>query len=198
MTEVELVQGIVQIIDEPTVVHYQRIFGIAKTDALSGGQTRELSRGLLNSFVVALPTAIISTAIAMLAGYAFGRFIFPGQRSLLFTLLLTRVPPGRPPFLLSPLRQGSRLAFGKARYVATTTASGASPSAAKAGAEMHYDRDGLSARELWCGRPGLFCFMERGPSAAIGVLAARRQHSGRNRCPKPGGITCCGDGDGGG
>jgi len=93
MTEAELVQGIVQTIDEPTVIHYQRIFGIAKTDALSGGQTRELSRGLLNSFVVALPTAIISTAIAMLAGYAFGRFTFPGQRSLLFTLLLTRVLP---------------------------------------------------------------------------------------------------------
>jgi len=93
MTEAELVQGIVQIIDEPTFGHYQRIFGIAETDALSGGQTRQLSRGLLNSFVVALPTAIISTAIAMLAGYAFGRFTFPGQRSLLFTLLLTRVLP---------------------------------------------------------------------------------------------------------
>jgi len=87
------VQGIVQIIDEPTFGHYRRIFGITETDALSGGQTKQLSLALLNSFIVALPTAIISTAIAMLAGYAFGRFTFPGQRSLLFTLLLTRVLP---------------------------------------------------------------------------------------------------------
>ena len=93
MTEAELVQGIVQIIDEPTFGHYRRIFGITETDALSGGQTKQLSLALLNSFIVALPTAIISTAIAMLAGYAFGRFTFPGQRSLLFTLLLTRVLP---------------------------------------------------------------------------------------------------------
>jgi multiple sugar transport system permease protein len=93
MTEAELVQGIVQMIDEPSFGHYRRIFGIAETDALSGGQTKQLSLALLNSFVVALPTAIIATAIAILAGYAFGRFTFPGQRSLLFTLLLTRVLP---------------------------------------------------------------------------------------------------------
>ena len=93
MTEAELVQGIVQIIDKPTLGHYLRIFGVAEADALSGGQTKQLSLALLNSFIVALPTAIISTAIAMLAGYAFGRFTFPGQRTLLFTLLLTRVLP---------------------------------------------------------------------------------------------------------
>ena len=83
MTEAELVQGIVQMIDKPTPGHCWRIFGIAETDALSGGQTKQLSLALLNNFIVALPTAIISTAIAMLAGYAFGRFTFPGQRSLL-------------------------------------------------------------------------------------------------------------------
>ena len=93
MTKSELVEGIVQVIDEPTLEHYRRIFGIAETDALSGGQTKQLSKGFLNSLIVALPTALIATAIAALSGYAFGRFKFPGQMSLLLALLFTRILP---------------------------------------------------------------------------------------------------------
>lgn len=93
MTKSELVEGIVQAIDEPTLEHYRRIFGIAETDALSGGQTKQLSKGFLNSLIVALPTALIATAIATLSGYAFGRFKFPGQLSLLLALLFTRILP---------------------------------------------------------------------------------------------------------
>ena len=93
MTKSELVEGIVQSIDEPTLEHYRRIFGIAETDALSGGQTKQLSKGFLNSLIVALPTALIATAIAALSGYAFGRFKFPGQMSLLLALLFTRILP---------------------------------------------------------------------------------------------------------
>ena len=93
MTKSELVEGIVQNIDEPTLEHYRRIFGIAKTDALSGGQTKQLSKGFLNSLIVALPTALIATAIATLSGYAFGRFKFPGKLGLLFALLFTRILP---------------------------------------------------------------------------------------------------------
>ena len=42
---------------------------------------------------MALPTALIATAIATVAGYAFGRFEFSGRMGLLFVLLLTRVLP---------------------------------------------------------------------------------------------------------
>lgn len=93
MTESELTEGIVQGIDDPTLEHYKRIFGHAEEEAIFGGQTKLIGQGFLNSLVVALPTAIIGTAIATLAGYAFGRFQFPGKTGLLFGLLLTRVLP---------------------------------------------------------------------------------------------------------
>ena len=93
MTKAEVVEGIVQTIDRPTLENYLRIFGFAETDALFGGQTRLIGRGFLNSFIVALPTALMATAIATLAGYAFGRFEFPGRTGLLFCLLVTRVLP---------------------------------------------------------------------------------------------------------
>ena len=93
MTKPEIVEGIVQTIDRPTLDNYARIVGIAETDALFGGQTRQIGLGFLNSLIVALPTALIATAIATVAGYAFGRFEFSGRMGLLFALLLTRVLP---------------------------------------------------------------------------------------------------------
>ena len=93
MTDSELSEGIVQAIDEPTLEHYKRIFGHAEKEAIFGGQTKLLGQGFLNSLIVALPVAIISTTIATLAGYAFGRFQFPAKTGLLFGLLLTRVLP---------------------------------------------------------------------------------------------------------
>ena len=93
MTDSELSEGIVQHIDEPTLEHYKRIFGHADKEAIFGGQTKLIGQGFLNSLIVALPVAIIGTAIATLAGYAFGRFHFPAKTGLLFGLLLTRVLP---------------------------------------------------------------------------------------------------------
>ena len=93
MTDSELSEGIVQRIDEPTLEHYKRIFGHADKEAIFGGQTKLIGQGFLNSLIVALPVAIIGTAIATLAGYAFGRFHFPAKTGLLFGLLLTRVLP---------------------------------------------------------------------------------------------------------
>lgn len=93
MTESELTEGIVQTIDDPTLEHYKRIFGHAEEEAIFGGQTKLIGQGFLNSLIVALPVAVIGTAIATLAGYAFGRFQFPGKTGLLFGLLLTRVLP---------------------------------------------------------------------------------------------------------
>ena len=93
MTKPEVADGIVQAIDAPTLENYLRIFGIAETGALFDGQTRQIGLGFLNSFIVALPTAVCATAIATLSGYAFGRFEFPGRMGLLFCLLITRVLP---------------------------------------------------------------------------------------------------------
>ena len=93
MTDSELSEGIVQGIDEPTLENYKRIFGHADKEAIFGGQTKLIGQGFLNSLVVSLPVAIIGTAIATLAGYAFGRFQFPAKTGLLFGLLLTRVLP---------------------------------------------------------------------------------------------------------
>ena len=93
MTDSELSEGIVQNIDEPTLEHYKRIFGHADKEAIFGGQTKLIGQGFLNSLIVSLPVAIIGTAIATLAGYAFGRFHFPAKTGLLFGLLLTRVLP---------------------------------------------------------------------------------------------------------
>ena len=93
MNKPEIVEGIVQTIDAPTFENYARILGIAETDALFGGQTRQIGLGFLNSLIVALPTALAATAIATVAGYAFGRFDFSGRMGLLFALLVTRVLP---------------------------------------------------------------------------------------------------------
>ena len=93
MTESQLVEGVVQIMEEPTLEQYERIFGLAETEAVFGGQTKRLALGFLNSLIVSLPSAFIATVIATLAGYAFGRFTFPGRMGLLFALLFTRVLP---------------------------------------------------------------------------------------------------------
>ena len=101
MTKPEIVEGIVRTIEAPTLDNYARIVGVAETDALFGGQTRLIGLGFLNSLIVALPTALAATAIATVAGYAFGRFEFPGRMGLLFALLVTRVLP--PIAILIPL-----------------------------------------------------------------------------------------------
>ena len=93
MSESEMVSGAAHIIEEPTLEHYKRILGHADKEAIFGGQTKTIGLGFLNSLIVSLPTAFIATAIATLAGYAFGRFTFPGRMGLLFALLFTRVLP---------------------------------------------------------------------------------------------------------
>ena len=93
MTEPEIQQGIFRAVENPTVDNYSRILGLSKVEAIFGGQTKSIAMGFLNSFIVALPTAIIGTVIAAIAGYAFGRFSFPAKTPLLFTLLMTRVLP---------------------------------------------------------------------------------------------------------
>ena len=84
MTKPELVEGIVQTIDRPTLDNYLRIFGIAETDALFGGQTRLIGRGFLNSFIVALPTALLAAAGTL-------SIVPPLLLALFFQRLITRL-----------------------------------------------------------------------------------------------------------
>ena len=93
MTEGQLVQGLIQWNDRPTIGNYLAIFGLGQVSAVFGGQAEAIGRAFLNSILVSVPVAIVGTAISVLGGYAFGRYRFPLKNTLLFTLLTTRVLP---------------------------------------------------------------------------------------------------------
>ena len=93
MTEGQLVQGLIQWNDRPTIGNYLAIFGLGQVSAVFGGQAEAIGRAFVNSILVSVPVAIIGTAISVLGGYAFGRYRFPLKNTLLFTLLTTRVLP---------------------------------------------------------------------------------------------------------
>ena len=73
--------------------NYRAVLGIATINQIFGGQPMAVARGFINSAVVAVLVATIATAISVVGGYAFGRFRFPFQNTLLFVLLSVRVLP---------------------------------------------------------------------------------------------------------
>jgi multiple sugar transport system permease protein len=73
--------------------NYSAVLGIATINQVFGGQPMAVARGFINSAVVAVLVAAIATAMAIVGGYAFGRFRFPFQNTLLFVLLSVRVLP---------------------------------------------------------------------------------------------------------
>jgi multiple sugar transport system permease protein len=73
--------------------NYRAILGIATINEVFGGQPMAVARGFINSAVVSVLVATIATAMAIVGGYAFGRFRFPFQNALLFALLSVRVLP---------------------------------------------------------------------------------------------------------
>jgi multiple sugar transport system permease protein len=93
MTEGRLVDGLINWIDSPTLDNYRSIFGLGQASAVFGGQATAVARGFINSAIVALPVAVVGTAISVLGGYAFGRYRFPFKNTLLYLLLTTRVLP---------------------------------------------------------------------------------------------------------
>ncbi len=93
MTEGQLVENLVRTIESPTLDNYRSVFGLGQASAVFGGQAEAVGRAFVNSGLVSLPTAAIGTAIAVLGGYAFGRYRFPFKNTLLFALLMTRVLP---------------------------------------------------------------------------------------------------------
>jgi multiple sugar transport system permease protein len=76
-----------------SLANYKAILGLASINEVFGGQAVQVGRGFVNSAVVAIPVAVIGTAMAVIGGYAFGRFRFPFKNTLLFALLSLRVLP---------------------------------------------------------------------------------------------------------
>ena len=73
--------------------NYRAVLGIATINQIFGGQPMAVARGFINSAVVSVLVAAIATASSVTGGYAFGRFRFPFQNTLLFVLLSVRVLP---------------------------------------------------------------------------------------------------------
>jgi multiple sugar transport system permease protein len=73
--------------------NYKAVLGIATINEVFGGQPMAVARGFINSAVVAIAVAVIGAAMAIVGGYAFGRFRFPFKNTLLFVLLSVRVLP---------------------------------------------------------------------------------------------------------
>jgi multiple sugar transport system permease protein len=86
-------RGLFQWPDGMSFANYRAILGIASIHEVFGGQAAAVARGFFNSTVVATPVAVIGTAMAIIGGYAFGRYRFPFKNTLLFALLSARVLP---------------------------------------------------------------------------------------------------------
>jgi len=89
----DLISGVIQWPSSIGLATYRAILGIGRMNEVFGGQAEAIARGFVNSTMVALPVAIIGTALAVLGGYAFGRYRFPLKNTLLFVLLSVRVLP---------------------------------------------------------------------------------------------------------
>jgi multiple sugar transport system permease protein len=86
-------RGLLQWPSGMSFANYKAILGIASIHEVFGGQAVPVARGFFNSAVVAISVAVIGTAMAVIGGYAFGRFRFPFRNTLLFVLLSVRVLP---------------------------------------------------------------------------------------------------------
>jgi multiple sugar transport system permease protein len=86
-------RGLLQWPTGMSFANYKALLGIDSINPVFGGQTAAVARGFFNSAVVAIAVAVIGTAMAVIGGYAFGRFRFPFKNTLLFVLLSVRVLP---------------------------------------------------------------------------------------------------------
>jgi len=86
-------RGLLQWPSGMSLANYRALLGMANINQVFGGQAAAIARGFFNSAVVASAVAVIGTAVAIIGGYAFGRFRFPFKNTLLFVLLSVRVLP---------------------------------------------------------------------------------------------------------
>jgi multiple sugar transport system permease protein len=86
-------RGLLQWPSGMSFANYRALLGVASINEVFGGQAAAVARGFFNSAVVAIAVAVIGTAVAVMGGYAFGRFRFPFKNALLFVLLSVRILP---------------------------------------------------------------------------------------------------------
>ena len=86
-------RGLLQWPSGMSLANYRARLGMANINQVFGGQAAAIARGFFNSAFVASAVAVIGTAVAIIGGYAFGRFRFPFKNTLLFVLLSVRVLP---------------------------------------------------------------------------------------------------------
>lgn len=84
---------------DPTIMGIVNVLGFEYTLETGevippSGQARQVVRGLLNSFILAVVVAVITIILAVPLGYTFGRLQFPHKNKLLFLLLFSvAIPP---------------------------------------------------------------------------------------------------------
>jgi multiple sugar transport system permease protein len=86
-------RGLLQWPSGMSLANYRALLGMASINEVFGGQAAAIARSFFNSAFVASAVAVIGTAVAIIGGYAFGRFRFPLKNTLLFVLLSVRVLP---------------------------------------------------------------------------------------------------------
>ena len=77
-----------------TVENYLQLFGIAvNTDRVQTLPVQALIKFITNGAIVASMVSLVSGVLAILAGYSFSRFEFPGKKVLLISILNTQMFP---------------------------------------------------------------------------------------------------------
>ena len=81
--------------EDPTLENYLTFFDPTGTRAVVGSRAAEQTLpSMVNSFVVAVGTAVLNLVLGTLAGYSFARLRFPGRTTLLMLYLASRMVPG--------------------------------------------------------------------------------------------------------
>jgi multiple sugar transport system permease protein len=87
--------------DDPTLARYINIF---TSSAGTGDVAASFRTAMMNSFIVATATTVVSLVVGLLGGYAFARLRFPFRRTSLFAFLAIYMLP--PIALVIPLYLG--------------------------------------------------------------------------------------------
>lgn len=83
-TQSEILAGTPQLIpSEITLSNYEQVW-----------EDAPLLKYFRNSLIITIPTMALAVILAMISGYAFSRFNFPGKKAFSFSIILTQLFPG--------------------------------------------------------------------------------------------------------